>query len=145
MLQNTIMVQINNMQISEHPYIIGEINVPIKIEDINKKVNIIDKTIALRNKERLNQLFIDKDSDGDLIMEVQMENPNRYITIKDNTIIAESKELIGNYNEIKKQQRERYLLKREKDFKNLNRIMDSKINTEEAYLKINTILNDKKS
>ena len=131
------------MQISDHPYIIGEINVPIKKKINIKKVNIIDKTIALRNKERLNQLFIDKDSDGDLIMEEQMENPNRCITIKDKTFITESNELIENYNEIKKEWRERFLLKREKEFKNLNRIMDSKINTEEAYLKINSNLNNK--
>ena len=71
-IKNITKVQIKNLQISNHPYIIGEINVPIKKEDRDKKVNIIDKTIAVRNKERLNQLFIDKDNDGDLIMEEQM-------------------------------------------------------------------------
>ena len=116
-IKNITKVQIKNLQISDNPYIIGEINVPIKKEDIDKKVNIIDKTIAVRNKERLNQLFIDKDNDGDLIMEEQMENPNRCITIKDKTFIAESNELIENYNEIKKEWRERFLLKRRKNLK----------------------------
>ena len=140
-IKNIEKIPIKNMQISDHPYILGEINIPIKKENLNIKINIIDKNIASNNQNILVNLLHNKNRDGDIIMEEIMENPNKYYEQKNKNISFEYSELIENYNDLKKEWKERYLLKREKEFNKLNTIITSNTNTEEAYMKINSILN----
>ena len=117
------------MQISDHPYILGEINIPIKKENLNIKINIIDKIIASNNQNILVNLLHNKNRDGDHIMEEIMENSNKYYEQKNKNISFEYSELIENYNDLKKEWKERYLLKREKEFNKLNTIITSNTNT----------------
>ena len=120
-------------KISDHSIIILKLEVPIKIKDTFKKINILDIEITNKNIEAIKAITREEQN-------IELKEPSKTITRKRHQIKLTNEDLIQNFEKLKKQEKEKIKELKYKKAQELNLLLNAQSLGKEPYQRMASLM-----